>query len=127
MASQVGALASALVLGSLLIFLNSSRTYYQKVDPASVEGKANVTQDKFFHENGQVKTEQAKGKFEGVDTNTYHVWQNTDPHSTSRFALEPVPVECAVDVRARDVRVRVIECFFIVECHDVIFPGSNDA
>jgi len=75
----VGALASALVLGSLLIFLNSSRTYYQKVDPASVEGRAIVTQDKFFHENGQVKTEQAKGKFEGVDTNTYHVWQNTDP------------------------------------------------
>ncbi|PYS88167.1 MAG: hypothetical protein DMF62_10555 [Acidobacteria bacterium] len=79
MAILVGALGSALVLGSLLIFLNSSRTYYQKVDPASVEGKAKVTEDKFFRENGQVKTEQAKGKFEGVDTNTYHVWQNTDP------------------------------------------------
>jgi putative OPT family oligopeptide transporter len=75
----VGALASALVLGSLLIFLNSSRTYYQKVDPASAESRVVVGQDQFFHENGQVKTEQAGGKFKGVDTATYHVWQNTDP------------------------------------------------
>jgi putative OPT family oligopeptide transporter len=75
----VGALASALVLGSLLIFLNSSRTYYQKVDPNSVEGRASVTESMLFRENGQIKSEQAKGKFEGVDTETYRVWQNTDP------------------------------------------------
>ena len=75
----VGALASALVLGSLLIFLNSSRTYYQKVDPASVEGRTTVTDAMFFRENGQIKAEHAKGKFEGIDTETYHVWQNTDP------------------------------------------------
>ena len=30
----VGALASALVLGSLLIMLNNNETYYQKVDAA---------------------------------------------------------------------------------------------
>jgi putative OPT family oligopeptide transporter len=77
----VGALASALVLGSLLIFLNSSRTYYQKVDPASVEGRTTVTEDKLFRENGQIKSEHAKGKFEGVDAETYRVWQNTDPAS----------------------------------------------
>jgi putative OPT family oligopeptide transporter len=75
----VGALASALVLGSLLIFLNGSRTYYQKVDPASVEGRVNVTEDQLFRENGQLKSEHAKGKFEGVDTTAYRVWQNTDP------------------------------------------------
>jgi len=75
----VGALASALVLGSLLIFLNGSRTYYQKVDPTSVEGRVTVTEDKLFRENGQLKSEHAKGKFEGVDTTTYRVWQNTDP------------------------------------------------
>lgn len=77
----VGALASALVLGSLLIFLNSSRTYYQKVDPNSAEAKVTVTEDKLFRENAQIKSEQAKGKFEGVDNNTYRVWQNTEPES----------------------------------------------
>lgn len=77
----VGALASALVLGSLLIFLNSSRTYYKKVDPASVEGKSTVTENMLFRENGQIKSENAKGKFEGVDTATYRVWQNTDPQA----------------------------------------------
>ena len=38
----VGALASALVLGSLLIFLNDTRTYYMKVDPNSVEAKVSA-------------------------------------------------------------------------------------
>jgi putative OPT family oligopeptide transporter len=75
----VGALASALVLGSLLIFLNDSRTYYQKVDPNSAEARTVVTEDKFFREHGQAKTEKAGGKFKDVDTATYHVWQNTEP------------------------------------------------
>jgi uncharacterized oligopeptide transporter (OPT) family protein len=74
----VGALASALVLGSLLIFLNSSRTYYQKVDPNSAEAKVAVTEDMLFRENGEYKSEHAKGNYEN-DTNTYRVWQNTDP------------------------------------------------
>ena len=75
----VGALASALVLGSLLIFLNSSRTYYQKVDPTTAEGRASVTDSMLFRENGEIKSEQAHGKFDGVDNETYRVWQNTDP------------------------------------------------
>ncbi len=75
----VGALASALVLGSLLIFLNDSRTYYQKVDAASPEARVVVTEDKFFHENGKAKTEKTGGKFKESDTTEYHVWQNTEP------------------------------------------------
>ncbi|MFZ1701257.1 MAG: oligopeptide transporter, OPT family [Pyrinomonadaceae bacterium] len=75
----VGALASALVLGSLLIFLNDSRTYFQKVDPASLEAKAVISQSQFFVEHGVVKTEKAGGKFADIDTTTYNVWQNTDP------------------------------------------------
>ena len=75
----VGALASALVLGSLLIFLNDSRTYYQKVDPTTVEAKATVTEDQLFRENGTYKSEKVGGKFKDIDTNTYRVWQNTDP------------------------------------------------
>ena len=75
----IGALASALVLGSLLIFLNDSRTYYQKVDANSPEARAIITEDKFFREHGEVKTEKAGGKFKDTDTATYHVWQNTEP------------------------------------------------
>ena len=77
----VGALASALVLGSLLIFLNSSRTYYKKLDTNSVEAHKTVTEDKLFRENGQIKSEQAHGKFDGVDNETYRVWQNTEPEA----------------------------------------------
>ncbi|MBV9214553.1 MAG: oligopeptide transporter, OPT family [Acidobacteria bacterium] len=75
----VGALASALVLGSLLIFLNSSRTYYQKVDANSPEARVTVTEDKLFRENGQLKSEKAGGKYKDSDPATYRVWQNTDP------------------------------------------------
>ncbi len=75
----IGALASALVLGSLLIFLNSSRTYYQKVDATSPEAKVSITDPKLFRENGQVKTEKAGGKYKDTDTTEYHVWQNTEP------------------------------------------------
>lgn len=75
----VGALASALVLGSLLIFLNDSRTYFQKVAVDSPEARLQIAPDQFFVEHGDVKTEKAGGKFDGVDTTVYNVWQNTDP------------------------------------------------
>jgi hypothetical protein len=74
----VGALASALVLGSLLIFLNDSRTYYQQVAPNSPEARVRITEDKLFREGGKLKAEKAGGRFES-DTATYRVWQNTDP------------------------------------------------
>jgi hypothetical protein len=59
--------------------LNDSRTYYQKVDPASPVARAVVTEDKLFREHGQLKAEKAGGKFAGTDNATYRVWQNTDP------------------------------------------------
>ena len=75
----VGALASALVLGSLLIFLNSSRTYYQKVDGASPEAKVAITEKDLFRDGGKAKTEKiASGKY-ATDATEYHVWQNTEP------------------------------------------------
>ena len=75
----VGALASALVLGSLLIFLNDSRTYFMKVDPNSAEAKVTVSEDMLFRENGQYKSEMAGGKFAQTDSSHYRVWQNTEP------------------------------------------------
>ena len=74
----VGALASALVLGSLLIFLNDSRTYYQKVDAASPEANVRLTENQLHREGGRLKSEKAGGKFIS-DSETYQVWQNTDP------------------------------------------------
>src|SRR5262249_31674965 len=75
----VGALASALVLGSLLIFLNDSRTYYMKVDPNSAEANVVVAEEMLFRDNRQFNAQQPGGRFADVDQNTYRVWQNTDP------------------------------------------------
>ncbi len=74
----VGALASALVLGSLLIFLNDSRTYYKKVEANSPEMRVKVTEQMLFREHGELKSETAGGKYSS-DTQVYRVWQNTDP------------------------------------------------
>ncbi|MDQ6787294.1 MAG: OPT/YSL family transporter, partial [Acidobacteriota bacterium] len=78
----VGALGSALVLGPLLLLLNNNETYYQKVDASSPIANVRVTEDKLFRQNGQLQAEKvASGKYAGVDTATYRVWQNTDPQA----------------------------------------------
>ncbi len=77
----IGALASALVLGPLLIFLNDSRTYYQQVDPSTTEAAYVVKEDQLFREHGTFKSEKVGGKFAAGDQTTYRVWQNTDPKS----------------------------------------------
>src|SRR5687768_16059254 len=48
----VGALASALVLGPLLLYLNDGGTYYQKVDTKFPSGFS-VTEDKLFRDGGK--------------------------------------------------------------------------
>jgi len=76
----VGALASALVLGYLLILLNNNETYYQKIEPSSPIASVRLTEDQLFKQNGQYLSEHiTNGKYQGADTNTYRVWQNTDP------------------------------------------------
>ncbi len=76
----VGALGSALVLGPLLLLLNNNETYYQKVDPTSAVANVRVTEDKLFRQDGRLQAETVgSGKYQGVDTATYRVWQNTDP------------------------------------------------
>jgi putative OPT family oligopeptide transporter len=75
----IGALASALVLGPLLLFLNDNGTYYQKVDPSAFPAGTVVTEDKLFRQDGQLQSEHVKmGEFK-TDTTQYRVWQNTDP------------------------------------------------
>jgi len=75
----VGALASALILGPLLLFLNDNGTFYKKVDAASFPAGFTVSEDKLFREGGHLKSEHIKtGEF-SADTTAYRVWQNTDP------------------------------------------------
>jgi uncharacterized oligopeptide transporter (OPT) family protein len=75
----VGALASALVLGPLLLFLNNNGTYYQRVNPTDFPAGFTLTEDKLFRQGGQLQSDHVRhGQFTS-DTATYRVWQNTDP------------------------------------------------
>lgn len=75
-----GALASALVLGWLLVTLNNSETYYHKVTDKEFAAEFRVKEDQLFREGGTYKGEKVvNGKYKEVDQNTYRVWQNTDP------------------------------------------------
>lgn len=79
----VGALASALVLGPLLLFLNDAKTYYQKVDPVASFKSADFTvrEDQLARDGGALRSEHIKvGKYAATDTNAYRVWHNTDPN-----------------------------------------------
>src|SRR5215211_5086703 len=63
----VGALASALVLGSLLIILNNNETYYQKIDASSPVAGHVLTEDQLFKQNGQYQAEHiTNGKYKDV-------------------------------------------------------------
>ncbi len=76
----VGATASALVLGSLLIMLNNNETYFQKIATDNPVAAKTITEDKLFKQGGQFQSEKVtNGKYKDTDTNTYRVWQNTDP------------------------------------------------
>lgn len=75
----VGALASALILGPLLLWLNDAKTYYQPVAPTSFAAGFRVTEDKLSRENGQLRSETVKvGKYAETDKTNYRVWHNTD-------------------------------------------------
>jgi len=76
----VGALASALVLGFLLIMLNNNETYFQKIDAANPVASLTIPENKLFKQNGQLQMEKVtNGKYKDTDTATYRVWQNTEP------------------------------------------------
>jgi len=77
----IGAFASALLLGPLLLFLNDSRTYYQQVDPATFPPGFTVTADQLYMDDGQYKSETVKSGEYASDQTHYRVWQNTDPKS----------------------------------------------
>jgi putative OPT family oligopeptide transporter len=76
----VGALASALVLGPLLLYLNTGGTYYQKVAPTAFAADFRVDSYAVTQETlgGAKKERIATGEHVG-DQKEYFVWHNTDP------------------------------------------------
>jgi putative OPT family oligopeptide transporter len=75
-----GALASALVLGWLLVTLNNAETYYHKVAEKEFATGFRVKEEQLFRERGAFKSEViVAGKYKDTDQNAYRVWQNTDP------------------------------------------------
>jgi putative OPT family oligopeptide transporter len=73
----VGALASALVMGWLLIILNDAKTYYQKVDTAKFAA-VTVAEQQLSRSGSGFLSEKAGGKY-ASDSGNYRVWHNTDP------------------------------------------------
>jgi putative OPT family oligopeptide transporter len=77
-----GALASALVLGWLLVTLNNVETYYHKVAEKEFATEFRVKEEQLFREGGTFKSETiVNGEYKELDKNPYRVWQNTDPAS----------------------------------------------
>ena len=73
----IGALASALILGPLLLWLNDANKYYVKVEPSAFASEFVVKEDMLSKEGAALTTEKAGGRFAG-DTENYMVWHNTD-------------------------------------------------
>ncbi len=73
----VGALASALVMGWLLIVLNDAKTFYQRVDPAKFAA-VTVSEQQLSRSGNNFLSERAGGKFAETDTANYRVWHNKD-------------------------------------------------
>ncbi len=77
MAILIGALASSLVLGPILIQLNNASTVYQPVVAESFSPEFRVPEQQLLRNNGELKAEQVPDNFFN-DTATYRVWHNTD-------------------------------------------------
>src|SRR5205085_8237164 len=66
--------------------------YYQKIDAASPVAAMKLNDDQLFRQNGEFQSEQVtNGKYKGVDTNTYRVWQNTEPTfgQVGKYLVDP--------------------------------------
>ncbi|HZH35262.1 MAG TPA: OPT/YSL family transporter, partial [Pyrinomonadaceae bacterium] len=75
----VGATASALVLGPILIWLNNSSTVYQRVEPTAFSSAFQVPESQLLRDSaGSYKDEQVSGRQAASDTAIYRVWHNTD-------------------------------------------------
>lgn len=74
----VGALASALVLGPILIKLNEAATVYQPVTATAFAAEFRVPEGELLRDGSELKSEKV-GDAHFNDANSYRVWHNTDP------------------------------------------------
>jgi putative OPT family oligopeptide transporter len=74
----IGALASALLLGPILIQLNNSSSVYQRVAPATFTADFSVPEQELVREGGVLKAERPGGYAGTVDSQNYRIWHNTD-------------------------------------------------
>ncbi|MFN2501202.1 MAG: OPT family oligopeptide transporter [Pyrinomonadaceae bacterium] len=77
----VGALASALILGPILIQLNQAATVYQQVAPTTFSAAFRVPEQELLREGNTFKSETVQDAYFN-DQNTYRVWHNTDAKNT---------------------------------------------
>ncbi len=78
----VGALASALVLGPILLQMNQSSTVYMPVaqnKDFSFPADFRANPSEYEQSGGQAKREGLQGPEAGSDTNQYYVWHKTTP------------------------------------------------
>jgi putative OPT family oligopeptide transporter len=85
----VGATASALLLGPILIQLNTSSTVYQKVEPAAFAQTFQVPEQQLLRDGSEMKSEKVADNF-FQDQATYRVWHNTDAAvgKTGRYLVD---------------------------------------
>jgi putative OPT family oligopeptide transporter len=87
----VGALASALILGPLLLWLNDAKTYYQKVEPTAFSADFRVRENQLGKEGGEFRSESVKtGIFAETDNLSSRVWHNTDnsPGGVGKYLID---------------------------------------
>jgi putative OPT family oligopeptide transporter len=73
----VGALASALVLGPILIQLNEAATVYQHVAPTAFSADFRVPEEQLLRDGNELKSEKVPDPYFN-DQNTYRIWHNTN-------------------------------------------------
>jgi len=74
----IGALASALLLGPILIQLNDSSSVYQTVEPTAFAADFRVSEQDLVREGSNFRSETVGGYFGEKDKANYRVWHNTD-------------------------------------------------
>ncbi len=74
----IGALSSALLLGPILIQLNSASAVYQPVAPTTFAADFQVPEQQLVREGGELMGEKPGGYIGTKDPQTYRVWHNKD-------------------------------------------------
>lgn len=85
----IGATVSALLLGPILIQLNTSSTVYQKVEPTAFTQEFRVSEEQLLRDGSELKGEKVADHYFN-DQNNYRVWHNTDPNvgKTGRYLID---------------------------------------